>query len=320
MALGQRGTAMLAHRGPDGEGAWRDDAAGLYLGHRRLAIIDLSPAAAQPMARHGGVIAYNGEIYNHPALRRELETDGAAFDSRSDTEVVLAAWSRWGPAALDRFDGMFAFALWRDGVLHLVTDPFGEKPLYWAETPDGIYFASEPAPLVECLGLVFQPTELEIAGFMALGFVPPPATGFPGLHVLPPASHLRMAAGQVETERRYWVPPSPMPRRGAIEPVGAEDLERIRGALVESLAGRVLSDVPLGLFLSAGIDSSLVAALARRDLGLDLQALTVAFPDGADESAGAAEIARILNLSHRIVDSREDNAGVADGPAAIADM
>jgi len=320
IARGRRATAMLAHRGPDGDGEWRDDPAGLYLGHRRLAILDLTSAGKQPMAGHGGVIAYNGEIYNHPSLRRELAAAGAVFESRTDTEVVLAAWSRWGAAALDRFDGMFAFALWRDGILHLATDPFGEKPLYWARTPDGIYFASEPAPLIAILGLTFDPTETDVAGFMALGFVPPPDTGFPGLFCVPPARHLRVSSGSLADDRPYWTPPAPRACNGPIRPVGKNDLSHIRSVLIESLEGRLISDAPIGLFLSAGIDSSLVAALVRRDLGRDLQALTVAFPDGADESGAAADVARHLDLPHLVVDSRADGTATNDGPAALEDM
>jgi asparagine synthase (glutamine-hydrolysing) len=153
VALGRAGTVALTHRGPDGEGEWIDGERGVFLGHRRLSIIDLTEASAQPMERGGSVIAYNGEIYNFRDLRSELEGKGVDFRSSGDAEVLLQAWREWGERALDRFDGMFAFSIWDGEKAHFAVDPFGEKPLFWAETTDGVYVSSELKPLVDLLDL-----------------------------------------------------------------------------------------------------------------------------------------------------------------------
>src|SRR3972149_1961725 len=189
LALGRRGAEMLRHRGPDGSGEWADAARGLYLGHRRLAVIDTSAANAQPMTSGALTVSFNGEIYNFKELRDELAGRGRAFATAGDTEVLLKAWQEWGAGAIDRFDGMFAIALADGARLHLVTDPFGEKPLFCATLPEGVYFASEPHALPRPLGLDFAPGQDEIAAFMCLGFIPAPGTGIKGLIALPPATH-----------------------------------------------------------------------------------------------------------------------------------
>ena len=153
--LGQ--LTRLSHRGPDGQGQAVFSEQGVFIGHRRLAILDVSDSAAQPMTRHGLTLAHNGEIYNFIEIRKSLEKQGVHFTTESDTEVLLSGWSHYGLKCLDLFDGMFAFALFDGQVTHLVTDPFGEKPLYIAESDEGIYYASEPAPLVDLLGLKFEP-------------------------------------------------------------------------------------------------------------------------------------------------------------------
>lgn len=319
VAAGREGRDALAHRGPDDAGEWSEPDRGLYLGHRHLAIIDLSERAAQPMVRGSLVLCYNGEIYNYCELRDELMTAGAAFSTESDSEVLLVAWEHWGPTALDRLDGMFAFALFDGERLHVATDPFGEKPLYWAETPDGVCFASEPGPLIEALGLRFRPSGEELQSFLALGFLPAPATGFPRLHQLPSASHAELTPEGPRKLRRYWTPPAAAPHRGPLQPLTEGDLDAVHDALLASLRHRLRADVPLGLFLSAGVDSSLIAALAVKDLGLDLTALTVSFPDGVDEADAAARIARHLGLQHHVIDSREasDWRNAADSMVAL---
>ena len=319
LALGRRGTMALVHRGPDGGGEWTQAPRGVYLGHRRLSIIDLSEANAQPMARGPLTVAYNGEIYNYREIRDELAARGRHFATTGDTEVLLGAWAEWGETALDRFDGMFAFALDDGRRLHLATDPFGEKPLYVAQVPDGVYFASEARPLVDLLGLDFAPREIDTAAFMALGFIPAPATGFPNLTVLPPATHLVIESGRIVSQRRYWQPPAAMPHGGPVRPLSDRDLNAIHEDLIEALRRRVRADVPLGLFLSAGVDSATVAAIVAKELKLEIEALTVSFPDAADESAGAARLANFLGLPHRIIDSREEDSWRA-APSRLADL
>ncbi len=317
VAFGRRGTEMLRHRGPDDGGEWVNEQNGVYLGHRRLAIIDPTPASNQPMIHDRFVLTYNGEIYNFEDIRQTLEALGYRFETVGDTEVLLKSWAEWGENALDRFDGMFAFAMFDGGQLHLVTDPFGEKPMYWVRTVDGVYFASEAQVLIELLDLAFSPMDRDIAAIMALGFIPAPATGFAGLEAVPPATHLRLTAKGPVSVRRYWTPPYAQPHRGRLRPLSSQQLDRIQEALLVSLKRRVRADVPVGLFLSSGVDSSLVAVMVAKDLKRDLGAFTVSFPDGADESEAARRIASYLRLSHQLVDSREVE-GWRDAPKTLA--
>ncbi len=309
VALGRSGVAALSHRGPDGSGEFIDRAGGVYLGHRRLKIVDLSEASAQPMRSGAHVLTYNGEIYNFRAVRQTLEQGGVQFRSTGDTEVLLAAWQRWGAAALDRLDGMFAFVLW-DGVqASLAVDPFGEKHLYLAETTDGLYFASELAVLVRLLRLEPDLAGDALLAFLALGFVPAPETAYRGVRHLAPATALRGAGGRVREERRYWTCPEGTPGRGAPAPLPDSALERLHRVLAGSLSDRMIADVPLCVFASNGVDSTLVAAVAARDLGADVECLTVKFAgDSVDESIGAALVARRLGLRHRVAVERHDPA------------
>ena len=153
IALGRSGMASLSHRGPDHSKYWTDRDKGIFLGHTRLSIIDLSEQSNQPMVRNGAVLAYNGEIYNYKELAEQLSAEGVTLTTTGDAEVLLRSWQEWGRECVDRFDGMFAFALHEGRDTHLVTDPFGEKPMYWANVREGVYFASEPKPLVELLNL-----------------------------------------------------------------------------------------------------------------------------------------------------------------------
>ncbi|HEX9780156.1 MAG TPA: asparagine synthase (glutamine-hydrolyzing) [bacterium] len=311
------GIAALRHRGPDDAGEWADRDSGVVFGHARLAVIDPSPASRQPFVRDGWALAYNGELYNFRELREELAAQGVRCSTTGDTEVVLEAWRRWGPEALERFDGMMAFALFDGRRVHLVTDPFGEKPLYLAETPEGVHVSSEPGPLAARLGLPKRLSAEETTAYLCLGFVPPPGTGYAGLERLGPGMHVVIERGALVSRRRYWRAPEPLWGRGPVRPLPERTLDRIADALVASLRRRVYADVPLGIFLSAGVDSALVAALAVRELKLRPLALTVAFPDGRDESARAAAIARHLETPHEIVDSRAERFR-ASGASVLA--
>lgn len=306
---GQTATDRLAHRGPDGGGYWHDVEAGVFLGHRRLAIIDPTPSSDQPMLLDNGIITYNGELYNFIEVRDALIQAGRSFKTDGDTEVLLAAWQTWGVEAFHRLDGMFAFAIWNGGALTLAVDPFAEKPLYWLRRPEGIYFASEVEPLREIGGLVFEPTPQEVALFVMLGYIPAPQTGYAGLQMLPPATVMTFRPGQAPQAECYWTPPLATERgSGPALPLSDAELDGIQEILVTSIRRRLRSDVPLGLFLSGGIDSSLVAAIASRDCGQTPTALTVSFPDGVDEVAAARAIAEHLGLPHVAVDSHADES------------
>ena len=308
IALGREGTAALAYRGPDGHGEWFDRESGVYFGHRRLSIIDLSPGGQQPMIRDDHVLSYNGEIYNYGSVGSALRQAGVVLSTRSDSEVLLQAMRQWGDGALDRLDGMFAFAHWDGAETTLAVDPFGEKPLYYATTEDGLYFASELAPLARLLKLDAELDDESWAAFLSLGYIPSPRTAYPAIRRLEQASVMRVKDGVAKPPRRYWSVPVGTPGRGPVRPLSEGEMDTLCRALIASLEGRLVADVPIGLFLSAGIDSALVAALCRRELVRSLECLTVAFPVGdvVDESAGAAAIAAHLDLPHRVLENRTD--------------
>ena len=270
-------TGAMRHRGPDDEGVFVDGAVGL--GNRRLKVIDLSPRGHQPMLSEDGrlAITYNGEIYNHVELRRELEGRGHVFRSRSDTEVLLRLYEERGEGMLDALNGMFAFALWdapRRRLL-LARDRLGIKPLYLAETREGIAFASEVRPLLGLLG--HRPTVRVAAldSYLRVGYVPAPATLFAEIDKLPPATVLSVEDG-VATRRRWWEPPREP--RARVNP--AEETEAVRALLRDAVRLQLRSDAPLGVFLSGGVDSSAIVALMR-DLGVaEIRTFTAAFDFG----------------------------------------
>ena len=315
LALARAGTQALRHRGPDSAGEWFDRERGVFLGHRRLKIIDLTEASHQPMRHDDVVLSYNGEIYNFRDLRRRLEERGVRFRSTGDTEVLLRAWQAFGPSALDLLDGMFAFALWDGDTGWLAIDPFGEKQLYVAETGDGVIVSSELTPLAQALGARPALTTQHLVSLLALGFIAAPQTAYPGIGRLTPATVAMVRNGGIVDTRRYWRPAYGTPGRGRVRPLNDRELDNLNRRLVESVAGRLEADVPGCVFLSSGVDSTLVAAIAARELDHRLDAVTVSFPDGGthDEAPAAAAIAAELGMPHAIV------ANDADGLAVEAD-
>ena len=255
----------VAHRGPDGEGLWLSADKRIGMAHRRLSIIDLSAAALQPMASLDGRfrIVYNGEVYNHAEIRRELEARGHRSwqTDHSDTEVILNAFAEWGIACLDRFRGMFAFALWdeRERALWLVRDRIGIKPLYYALDRDGIAFASEIKALLADKRRKREVDEEAFFHFLSFLTAPAPTTLFKGIRKLPAAHWLRIGADGTATERRWWdALDAPTATGGATDDAVAE---RLLAALRESVAYHKVADVGQGVFLSGGIDSSTNLAL-----------------------------------------------------------
>lgn len=312
LALGRAGTEALAYRGPDDAGEWFDVEAGVYFGHRRLSIIDLGPGGQQPMVRDGQVLTYNGELYNYRSVAAALRQEGRDLTSQSDSEVVLQALRHWNTGAFDRFDGMFALAYWDGAEATLAVDPFGEKPLYYATTEDGLYFASELAPLAKLLRLEVEIDDEDWAAFLSLGYIPGPRTAYAAIRRLEPATFLQVTGGRARPAARYWTAPTGEPGRGPVQPLSESDLDSVRDALLGSLEGRLIADVPIGLFLSAGVDSSLIAALCRLELDRSLECLTVSFPVGdvVDECEEAAAIAAHLGLPHRVLENRTDIRGI----------
>jgi asparagine synthase (glutamine-hydrolysing) len=307
----------LRHRGPDDEGIV-EAALGVWLGNRRLAILDLSPAGHMPMAELGSGlwITYNGEVYNFADLRRELEGLGFSFRSRTDTEVVLASWGAWGREALRRLRGMFALAVFdpRHQELVLARDPLGEKPLYYASGPGWFAFASEVRALLAS-GLVARRLDLRaLACYLHNGFLVDPLTLVEGIRALLPGHLLRVRQdGSVGKPERFWRGPF---FEGAEQ---APDLEALRARFVESVRLRLVADVPVGVFLSGGLDSTAVAGAAVRS-GQALATLTVAIPGSSlDESAHARRVAEKLGTDHREINigSQEIVDWVLDGLAAL---
>ncbi len=309
----------LVHRGPDGEGFWLDPRAGAALASRRLRIIDLTPAGDQPMHSPCGryALVHNGEVYNFPALRAELEAAGHRFRGGSDTEVVAAALTRWGVAgALPRLNGMYALAIWdrEERALELVRDRLGQKPLYYGRAADGsLLFASE-------LGAfhrhpAFRP-EIERRALPLLlrrGCVLDPWTIYQGVWKLPPGCRLRVpaGAGDLPAPEPYWSAAEAL-ERGAAEPFtgglddGADTLEEL---LAGAVAGCSLSDVPLGALLSGGVDSSTVVALMRARAGARVRTYSIGFAERRfDESVHAARVAAHLGCEHTELRVTEDDA------------
>ncbi len=290
-------TTAIAHRGPDGDGFFSEGPVGL--GHRRLAIIDLV-SGDQPMSSSDGsvVLIFNGEIYNFRELRRELEARGAAFRTSSDTEVVLQAYETWGVDCLARLRGMFAFALWDKSRrrLFLARDRVGIKPLVYAWDGRRLLFASEIKALLEDPRL---PRELDweaLRDFLTLHYIPSPRTIFRAIRKLPPASYLLLDLARGEPEvHRYWdlrFAPDERPSR-------AEWLEGLRWHLSDAVRSHLVSDVPIGAFLSGGVDSSTVVALMARASEGRVRTFSIGFDDGDfDELEHARTVARRYDTQH----------------------
>lgn len=298
-------TDVIAHRGPDGAGTWISRDGRVGLGHRRLSIIDLSPAGAQPMASASGryVVSFNGEIYNFAALRREMEGLGVRFRGHSDTEVMLAAFEQWGvSASLPRLAGMFALAVWDgvDNVVCIARDRIGIKPLYYSTVGGGFAFASELRPLVVWQGELPSISAQGFTEFLRLGYVPGPASIFEGIHKFPPGCFAVFRSGVLSEPQPYWSLTDAV-RAGIAQPV--IDANRALVALEEKLRGAVashmVSDVPLGAFLSGGIDSSTVVALMQTQSTRPVKTFAIGFNErGYDEAQHAAAVARHLGTEH----------------------
>ena len=267
-------TDRIAHRGPDAGGVWthQDDRVSIHLGHRRLSIIDLSSAADQPFRKGNLALVYNGELYNYKELRAELAAAGTSFNTNSDTEVVLESWRHWGAGALDRFRGMFAFALadTTTGELVLARDPLGIKPLFYHRRGDGVVFASELKALLAALGTELRIEPGALAASMLYYWVPEQRCTIHGVSKLPAGSWARIRPGSDIAVHQYW----------RVQDVAAEAAAGppadLRAVIEESVAAHLVADVPVSSFLSGGLDSSIVTVLAHRDAH-SVDAYTITF-------------------------------------------
>ena len=311
----------LAHRGPDGSGVWSDSDQAVVLGHRRLAVQDLSENGHQPMVSASGryVISFNGEIYNFKTLRAELISAGHRFRGGSDTEVILAATEAWGlQATLQKMSGMFAFALWdrSKAMLTLARDRLGEKPLYWGVLGNCLAFASELKALRKLPDWQHEIDPNMLAAYFRYGYVPAPFSIFRSVFKLPAGCSLSVSLDDLRSGVTFAPSPNAQPNR--VCPTAywslADEIERARNSpitdpkpavaglkdcLTNSVQQQLIADVPVGAFLSGGIDSSMVVAIAQELRAQPLKTFTVSFPDSShDESLFAQRVAAHLGTDH----------------------
>jgi asparagine synthase (glutamine-hydrolysing) len=264
----------ITHRGPDAGEVWSHETerVSLHLGHRRLSIIDLSAAADQPMRKGNLALLYNGELYNYKELRTELQAAGATFTTSSDTEVVLEGWRHWGPAALDKFRGMFALAIadTATGELVLARDPLGIKPLFYLERGDGIVFASELKAIVSALGAELRIEPGTLVASMLYYWVPESRSAIQGVHKLPAGTWAKMRPGGKLEVKQYWNV------RDAAAAAAVRSPADLREVIQASVKAHLVADVPVSSFLSGGLDSSIITVLAHQDSSA-VDAYTITF-------------------------------------------
>src|SRR3954467_6174037 len=297
----------MIHRGPDDAGSWTDERHRCALGHRRLSIVDLSAAGHQPMANEDGTVwvSFNGEIYNHAALRPGLEARGHRFMSRTDTEVIVHLWEEEGIRCVERLDGMFSLAIFdgRTGELFLARDRLGKKPLYYAQPPGGFLFGSEIKALLEHPAITPDLDEEAFHHYLTFVCTPAPMTMFRGVRKLAPAERMLVKPDGTTVSDVYW---SPMdgPSTAELDAMSEEDLqERVLELLRGSIAKRMMSDVPFGVFLSGGVDSSTNVALMSELMADPVRTFSVAFADHEkyNELEYARQIARRYGTDHHEV-------------------
>ncbi|MDP7601308.1 MAG: asparagine synthase (glutamine-hydrolyzing), partial [Rhodospirillales bacterium] len=300
---------VMIARGPDGAGSWISGDQHVGLAHRRLAIIDIGPTGAQPMALTddaGNIrlqITYNGEIYNFKQLRAGLIAEGRKFSTQSDTEVLLHLYDRDGVDMLRQLRGMFAFALWdeaRQGLL-LARDPYGIKPLYYADDGGTLRVASQVKALQTGGAISSTPNPAGHVGFFTLGYVPEPHTMYKDIQSLPAGSSLWIDKAGARAENRYFNLTREMAELEANGQQGSA--EELRAALTESIEHHLVSDVPVGVFLSAGLDSASIMALTAEVAGRQVETMTLRFDEFSDgpldEAPLAAEIATLYDTRHQ---------------------
>jgi len=295
--------AAVRHRGPDGDGIFMSPDATAALGHRRLAIIDLSTRASQPMTTEDGryTIVFNGEIYNYVELGRELAEEGLALRTTSDSEVLLRGYERWGQGVLGKLLGMFAFAVWdaKERTLFLARDRVGKKPLLYAEVNGTFAFASELKALLALSFLKPRISAVAIDLYLTLGFIPAPHSIIQGVRKLPPG-HFMTVSQTRTTITRYWDPLSNPPTVAATP---AARVEQGRALIRDAVRLRLRSDVPIALFLSGGVDSSVIAAECRT-LGTRVQCLTMTFDADNADLPYAQSVAHHLSLPLEVREAR----------------
>jgi len=289
----KRMAECLQHRGPDAQGVWLGEQVGLA--HARLSIQDLSEAGAQPMFSERTCLVFNGEIYNAPTLRQQLIQAGHRFRGHSDSEVILLGYRQWGKGVVGKLSGMFSIALWDETqkTLLLARDRVGIKPLFYAEHKQGLVFGSEIKAIFQHASIHKVLNRPMIDAYLALGYVPRPQTIFDGVLVLPPAHMMIWQAGKVDIEA-YWQLSDDNTCQG-----NEEDLtDELDARLNAAVASHLLADVDIGAFLSGGVDSSLVCAIAAKQMDMPLKTFTIGFDGGGDERGWANIVAEHIGSEH----------------------
>lgn len=305
-------TDCMQHRGPDAGGYWYDAGSGAGLGHRRLSIIDLSESANQPMDSSDGryTIVFNGEVYNFLEIKKEIQeaAPGLVFRTHSDTEVILESFRIWGTKAVEKWNGMFAAVIWdkQEQRLFLFRDRLGKKPIYYFWNGSDFAFASELKSLLRLPGIGRDTDPQAVYAYLQLGYIPGPMSIYRDIRKMSAGSYAICGQGMLE-EHEYWHPAD------AIVPQVLTDeqeaLRRLEELLQSSVAYRMISDVPFGTFLSGGIDSSLVTALAQRNSSVPVNTFSIGFTDSKfDESGYAAAIAAHLGTNHHTFRVTEKDA------------
>ncbi|SCA56257.1 Asparagine synthetase [Candidatus Terasakiella magnetica] len=302
--LTKRMTDTLYHRGPDGGDVWVDGENGIGLGHRRLAIIDLSQAGHQPMTSYDGrfVIVYNGEVYNANDLRPELEAAGYQFNGHSDTEVIVNGFAHWGvKATIEKLIGMFAIAAWdkKEKTFYLVRDRVGIKPLYWAETTNSFLFGSELKALYQHPDCPKEFNRNAIASYLRHNYIPAPLSVFQNIQKLMPGHFLvRNHQGEQKIES-FWSLDNVITQNQKFAGSETEAIDQLEDLLKDAVGRRMISDVPLGAFLSGGIDSSTVAALMQQQSDKAIRTFSIGFEEaGYNEAIHAKEVAKHIGTDH----------------------
>jgi asparagine synthase (glutamine-hydrolysing) len=295
--IGERMIATLRHRGPDYQGVWNEGP--ITLAHARLSILDLDPRSHQPFFSADGryAIVFNGEIYNFQDLRVELEKKGYAFRTTSDTEVLVYAYAAWGTACLERLRGMFAFAIYdrQEETLFLARDPMGKKPLYYTFQPGVFAFASEIKALWQHPAIPKRLSAQALQAYLVLDYVPTPLSICENIFKLEGGHYLLVRRGKKEALAAYWQPPLPQPEA----PPLPEALHRLDTLLAEATRIRLIADVPVGVFLSGGIDSSTIAWYAQAHSETPILSFSIGFAEQSyDESDYAQQVARLLGTEH----------------------
>jgi asparagine synthase (glutamine-hydrolysing) len=308
--------SRLAHRGPDGEGVWSDPAQGVALGHRRLSIVDLSEAGAQPMSNETGtvILTYNGEVYNHAELREELEAKGHVYRSHTDSETVVHLYEEEGPGCVERLQGMFALAIWdaRRRELFLARDRVGVKPLHYAQLPGGLLFGSEIKALLAHPAMAPELDEEALFHYLTFGFAPGSRSLFKRIRKLAPAERVTVSADGSLRRDIYWNPLNENASNEVSTMTEPEMVQRVRELLRRSIAKRMMSDVPVGVLLSGGLDSSANVALMSELTSEPIRTFTTATRGHPkyDELDPARVVARHFGTDHHeIVIDEDDLAG-----------